>query len=100
MTTRVVLDASVALAWLIQSQHTPASIAFATQTAGDELVAPICFRWETRHALLKLERRGLLDASQVISDLTMLESRMNLRLRLRSCGADGALGRNRDFVAR
>jgi predicted nucleic acid-binding protein len=76
MTDRVVLDASAALAWLIQGQQTPASIAFAAQTAGDELLAPICFRCETRHALLKLERRGLLDATQVISDLAMLESRM------------------------
>jgi predicted nucleic acid-binding protein len=76
MSARIALDASAALGWLIESQLTPAGVAFADQTAGDVFIAPLCFRWETRHALFKFERRALLDASEILPDLADLESRI------------------------
>jgi predicted nucleic acid-binding protein len=60
----IVVDASAALATVLDSQATPAADAF---FAGDlpELIAPAIFAFEMRNALLRAERRGLTDADIV-----------------------------------
>lgn len=70
----IVLDASAALAWLAPSQETPASAAFRSIAATQALLAPAVFAWEVRHALLKLERRGLVPATAIEGDLSQIET--------------------------
>ena len=53
----IVLDASAALARLLPSQSTPASLAFFS-TELPHLIAPAIFEFEARNALLRAERRG------------------------------------------
>jgi predicted nucleic acid-binding protein len=55
----VVLDASAAIALIVESQETEASIAFGRQMP-PTLTVPAIFAVEVRHALLKLERRRVI----------------------------------------
>ena len=69
---RIVLDASVAAAWLMPGQRTPASEALLNQAHTHTFEAPHIFPAEVRNALLKLERRGRYDAlstAQALQDL-------------------------------
>lgn len=66
-----VLDASAALSFVVSSQATPASRLFAGTE--DELLVPDIFFAEVRHALLRLERRGLADRERWLPSLSNLE---------------------------
>jgi predicted nucleic acid-binding protein len=71
----VVIDASTALSFLATSQSTPASEAFRLGAAVEHgLSAPFVFQVEMRHALLKLERQGLVSATALDADLAALET--------------------------
>lgn len=52
----IVVDASIALSWVIASQNTDAANAL-LRTANAEFVAPYIFQFEIRNALLEAERR-------------------------------------------
>jgi predicted nucleic acid-binding protein len=69
---RVVLDASAAIGLLVESQSTPAVEAMRGQ--GHVLLAPAVFSLEVRHAVLRLERRGILAMAAIDSDLDVLET--------------------------
>jgi predicted nucleic acid-binding protein len=58
--TSVVLDASVALAWMLRSQATPEATAFLIAEDARAFEVPAIFEWEVRNVLLSLERRGSL----------------------------------------
>lgn len=73
-----VIDASAALAWLVPSQRTKAAEAFRAVAAREDLYAPDAFRLEMRHALIKLERRGLVGPVALNADLPALESLMSI----------------------
>ncbi|OQW56416.1 MAG: hypothetical protein A4S17_13955 [Proteobacteria bacterium HN_bin10] len=73
-----VIDASAALAWLVPSQATAASEAFREAAARETLFAPDAFRMEMRHALIKLERRGLVGGIALDADLPALEDLISL----------------------
>lgn len=76
MTDQVVLDASAAISWLAPNQATHAAEQFADRS-DIALLAPQCFRWEVRHVLLNLERRGFLPrGGGADGGLILLESRM------------------------
>jgi predicted nucleic acid-binding protein len=70
--TGCVLDASAAIALLAPSQRTAAISAFASQ--GLEFIAPQIFLWEVRHAIVRLERRGLLPTGAVAASLAQLDA--------------------------
>lgn len=70
----IVLDASAGLSLLVASQATAASEAFRASAASEELLAPSVFRFEMRHALIKLERRALVSPAALDVDLPALES--------------------------
>ena len=70
----VVVDASVALAWLVPSQSTAAAEAFRASAAAQTLLAPEVFRVEARHALVKLERRSLAGPEALNAGLPALEA--------------------------
>jgi predicted nucleic acid-binding protein len=70
----IVLDASAALSFLAASQASAASQAFRIVAAQEALLVPAIFRFEMRHALLKLERRGLVSHTALDADLALLES--------------------------
>jgi predicted nucleic acid-binding protein len=71
--TLAVIDASVAVAMIAASQATEAVREFAS-AAPEHLLAPAHFSLEVRHALLRLERRGVLGGGGADSDLFALES--------------------------
>ncbi|HUZ12219.1 MAG TPA: type II toxin-antitoxin system VapC family toxin [Caulobacteraceae bacterium] len=60
----IVLDASAALASVLESQATAAADAF-FGAPPSTLIAPAIFSFEVRNALLHAERRGLIDADLV-----------------------------------
>jgi predicted nucleic acid-binding protein len=74
----VVLDASAALSFLVASQVTLASERFRQSLREAPLIAPAVFRWELRHALLKLERRGLVSPQALEIDLVELEQLVDI----------------------
>ena len=74
----VVVDASAALAWLVPSQATAASEGFRAAAASEMLLAPDAFRMEMRHALIKLELRGLVGAVALDADLPALETLLSI----------------------
>lgn len=63
---KYVLDASVALKWVLSEPDTPAAIKLRDEFARNlhELIAPDTFLAEVAHALTKAERRGLITAGQ------------------------------------
>lgn len=74
----LVLDASVAIAFLAKTQSTPASRAF-EERAPAGMLAPFVISLEVRHALLRLERRGLLGAGAADAGLAALESILDIQ---------------------
>lgn len=66
-------DASAAVAVLTATQATPAASAFAA-TPPTTLLAPAHFCLEVRHALARLERRGLLGVGSADADLALVET--------------------------
>jgi predicted nucleic acid-binding protein len=72
--TFVVLDASAALAFLVPGQSTQASEAFRLGASQFDLIAPVVFAWEVRHALIKLERRNQIRLQTLDIDLPKLEA--------------------------
>jgi len=71
-----VVDASAALAWLVQTQATSRSAAFLAERDQDRLLAPYIFSWEVGNVLLSLHRRRALSAGAhgvVLADLAALE---------------------------
>lgn len=71
--TRVVLDASVAAAWLMPSQSTPSSKTLLIQAWEHELCAPAVFEFEVRNFLLTMERRGALSSNASDAALARLQ---------------------------
>ncbi|MEQ1618468.1 MAG: PIN domain-containing protein [Terricaulis sp.] len=71
--TSVVIDASAAIAMIAATQATDAISAFAAAPPGP-LLAPTHFNLEVRHAMVRLERRGLLAVGRADADLALLES--------------------------
>jgi predicted nucleic acid-binding protein len=63
---KYVLDASVALKWVLSESDSPAANKLREEFTRDvhELVAPDTFLAEVAHALTKAERRGLIGAGQ------------------------------------
>ena len=59
------IDASVAIAWLLEDEDTP-DIVSSLGTAEDvETFVPQLWHFETRNSLLMAERRGRIDRSQI-----------------------------------
>ncbi|HYE46437.1 MAG TPA: type II toxin-antitoxin system VapC family toxin [Caulobacter sp.] len=71
--TKVVVDASAALAWVLTSQRTPQSVAFLAEDVERSLCAPYILLWEMRNVLIGLERRGLLGADEHVAALELLD---------------------------
>lgn len=55
----IVLDASVAIAWVLPSQSTPATQNLLAQSDDYELAAPYIFVWEVGNQFVRFARRGL-----------------------------------------
>jgi len=55
-----VLDASVAIAWVLPSQSTPATQKLLAQSDDYELAAPHIFVWEVGNLFVRFSRRGLI----------------------------------------
>ena len=70
--TLCVVDASVALAWTIDSQRTPAAMAMRANAGSFDFIAPSIFRVEVRNALMKAERRNLIARADVDAAITEL----------------------------
>jgi predicted nucleic acid-binding protein len=87
--SRIVLDASAAIGLLVESQSTPAVEAMRGQ--GHEFLAPSVFTLEVRHAVLRLERRGILAVASVDSDLDVLETLIAFEPPLAAAAARGAV---------
>jgi predicted nucleic acid-binding protein len=62
---RLIVDTSVALAWVSESQATPMTRAAAERTRDNEAAVPFLFHLELSSALLMLERRGRMTAKDV-----------------------------------
>ncbi|WP_429911399.1 type II toxin-antitoxin system VapC family toxin [Glycocaulis sp.] len=56
----LVLDASVAIAWVLPSQSTPATQKLLAQSDDYELAAPYIFVWEVGNQFVRFSRRGLI----------------------------------------
>lgn len=56
----IVLDASVAIAWVLPSQSTPATQNLLAQSDDYELAAPYIFVWEVGNQFVRFSRRGLI----------------------------------------
>lgn len=54
------LDASVAVAWVLPSQSTPATQKLLAQSDDYELAAPYIFVWEVGNQFVRFSRRGLI----------------------------------------
>lgn len=54
------LDASVAIAWVLPSQSTPATQKLLAQSDDYELAAPYFFVWEVGNQFVRFSRRGLI----------------------------------------
>ena len=72
--TLCVVDASVALAWTIESQSTDAARELRAKAGGFDLIAPSIFRLEVRNALLKAERRRLIARADVDAAIATIEA--------------------------
>lgn len=75
---KYVLDASVALKWVLPEADSAHAIALRDDYANGihQLIAPDIFKVEAAHALTRAERRGILQYGEAIN-------RMVLRMRLR-----------------
>ncbi|MEM6743723.1 MAG: type II toxin-antitoxin system VapC family toxin [Pseudomonadota bacterium] len=71
---QLVIDASVALSWLLDDEIAPAADAALRALSGRTGLAPAVWSFETRNALLTAQRRGRLDLEDVRSKLSAAES--------------------------
>ena len=72
---RFVLDASVALAWVVDLHADPyAEFVQRSMHSGDRPVMPILWQWEVTNVLAMVERRGVLSAEKVEEGLKYFES--------------------------
>ncbi len=69
----VVVDASAALAWLLESQSTAASEKFLARSTEFWLIAPDIFLWEVHNAMLTVERRGRLPSGAHLRASSLIE---------------------------
>lgn len=60
----IIVDASVAVAWIVASQRSQASDELLKRAKTEQFVAPGLFAHEARNAVLMLERRGRLTSVQ------------------------------------
>ena len=67
---RLVIDASVALNWLLDDEVAPAADAALSALSGRPGLAPAVWSFETRNALLTALRRGRLDLADIQSKLS------------------------------
>ena len=73
--TRLVVDASAALAWLVRSQATPASDALLAKLDLHELIAPFVFEWEVGNFLMthlrsgRLQERAYANAADTLTEI-------------------------------
>jgi predicted nucleic acid-binding protein len=69
---RFVLDASVAVKWVLPESDTPLAVALRADFSNQvhELIAPDTFPVEVAHALTRAERRGLLRPPEATVKLT------------------------------
>lgn len=76
--TSVVLDASAALSWLLESQATPAADALLRDGDARTFEVPDIFAWEVLSVLLSMERRGSLSEAAYAQALAIY-GRLDLR---------------------
>ena len=58
------IDASVAIAWLLEDEDTPDTVSSLAATEDVETFVPQIWHFEIRNSLLMAERRGRIDRSQ------------------------------------
>jgi predicted nucleic acid-binding protein len=72
--TRFVLDASVALAWVVDQKPDPyAAVVQQRVRAGERAIVPALWQLEITNALAAVERRGVLSAAEVEEGLRYFE---------------------------
>jgi predicted nucleic acid-binding protein len=87
---RILLDASVAAAWLMPGQRTASSETLLNQAHTHTFEAPHIFPMEVRNALLTLERRGRYDAvstAQALQDLATYDISIDAPPDVAACDA-------------
>ena len=72
--TGVILDASAALAWCFENEHTPESDLLLERVQSDGALVPPIWDLEVGNALLVAERRGRLTSAAVARYVALLES--------------------------
>ena len=70
----IVVDASVALAWLLEDEDDPRANRILDRLAEDVALVPQLWHLETRNALIAVERRGRLSEREVKERLGALNS--------------------------
>lgn len=70
--TAVVIDSTIALAWLFEDERTPASEAVLDQLTDDEAVVPSVWPLEVTNALLDAESHGRLSEGQASRMLSLV----------------------------
>ena len=70
--TALVIDASIAIAWLLEDEDTPDTVASLTAAEDAETFVPQIWHFEIRNALLNAERRGRLHKDQMQQRLRYL----------------------------
>jgi predicted nucleic acid-binding protein len=67
----LVIDASVAIAWIVDDERSEYADAVLAACGSDRAVVPALWRWEIANTLVVLERRGrVTDAAATYSDVT------------------------------
>ena len=72
--TVLVIDASVAIAWLLDDEDTPDAVSSLAAAEDAETFVPQLWHFEIRNALLTAERRGRLDPDQIQGRLRYLNA--------------------------
>jgi predicted nucleic acid-binding protein len=74
-----VIDASIAIAWCVPSQSTPASVSALKSTFADGGYVPAQFWFEVLHGLARSERRGAVLRAEV-DEFVGLLSKLSLKI--------------------
>ena len=99
--THCVLDSSVALAWLLPGEATPATEALLTSVGDGGALAPGLWPLETANVLWMSERRGritLAEKTQALAILAELPIQIDERTAARAFGAISALASGKDLT--
>ena len=72
--TAIVIDASVAIAWLLEDENEPDAIALLSVLEEQEAIVPQLWHMETRNALLRAERRRRINHDQMAERLGYLST--------------------------